>query len=90
MPLWNVEAPAVGAFLLPKNELILVYPGAGQTKPLGLNTIIFPSDDEKLFISNTTGIKKIQTKKISITKNIKNLKKILEIIITPIDKKYKK
>ena len=30
IPLWNVDAPPVGAFLLPKYEFILVIPGAGQ------------------------------------------------------------
>lgn len=31
IPLWYVEAPEVGAFLFPKYEFILKYPGAGQS-----------------------------------------------------------
>lgn len=33
-PLWNVDAPPVGAFLLPKYEFIFEIPGAGQSRPV--------------------------------------------------------
>ena len=41
-PLWYVEAPDVGAFLFPKYEFILVYPGVGHKKPSEFKSIISP------------------------------------------------
>ena len=40
IPEWELEAPDVGAFRFPKNELMRVYPGKGQTNPSGLKSII--------------------------------------------------
>ena len=74
IPECEVEAPAVGDFLLPKYELILVYPWIGQTKPLGLIDII--SDVSILGkLEELIGIKKIEINKISkITSKIKDFK----------------
>lgn len=74
IPEWEEEAPEVGDFLLPKYELILVYPGIGQTKPFGLIDII--SDVSILGkLEELTGIKKIEINKISkITTKIKDFK----------------
>ena len=40
IPECDDEAPDVGDLRFPKYELILVYPGIGQTKPSGLVSII--------------------------------------------------
>ena len=41
IPLWNVDAPPVGAFLLPKYEFIFVTPGAGhKSEPSSSKSII--------------------------------------------------
>jgi len=63
-PEWDEDAPLVGELRFPKGELILVYPGIGQTNPLGLKSIIsesivleFELDKEPEF---KIGIKKIQ------------------------------
>ena len=64
IPEWEEDAPEVGDFLLPKYELILVYPGIGQTKPSGLIEII---SEGSIFgkSEELTGIKKIEINKIS-------------------------
>jgi len=72
IPECEEEAPPVGDILLPKGELILVYPGIGHTKPSGFKSII--SELIKLLeleISNV-GIKKVHIKR---TKKIMRIKK---------------
>lgn len=49
---------------MPKGELILVYPGIGQTKPLGFVEIISP--EIELEEESIVGIKNIEIKNVRI------------------------
>lgn len=76
-PEWEEEAPLVGELRFPKYELILVYPGIGQTNPLGFISIIseskFSEFDSELEL--ITGIKKI------VMNNVIEITIIIEVCI---------
>ena len=81
IPEWEEEAPLVGETRFPKYELILVYPGIGQTKPLGLKSmisesIVFEFDKE---LELRTGIKKIEISNKNINKIRNEILKYLKI-----------
>ena len=76
IPLWNVDAPLVGAVLFPKYELILEIPGAGhKSSPLSIKLTNFG-----WFVLEYVGTKNTQIKIVKSIINVKNRLKILLII----------
>lgn len=62
IPLWYVDAPPAGAFLLPKYEFILVIPGAGhKSEPSSSKSIIW-----ELLLVVFWGIKSIEIRMVKI------------------------
>lgn len=80
IPEWLVEAPDVGAFRLPKQEVIVVQPGVGHKNSLLLKMVVqeieLEDSNESYFENNGTNEQKNKRRirvaeKIEIEKDLK-------------------
>ena len=80
IPLWFVDAPDVGAVLLPNPELIRLYPGIGHKKSLDFvvtlkNLTVLSTGI--IILSSVINIEKQDISIVEIEINKKDLKKLL-------------